>query len=551
MPEESPFNIIVQQGEIRIDHHLLPLDSFDNTVLETSGFYFVLEGLVINKRKLTRQYATSDFKLLLQHLILEVGIGILKIIEGEIRGILWQKRENKVYAFTNHTATQRMFYYHQNDFFAASNSLVHLVNVLRSEKQPVTPNIEAMFQLLALGVMLEDSTPIKNVLKILDGNYVVYDYHENSLTTEMYYSAFGQNTMTQSKAKILDTFEECFSDAVGMEYDSEDHLKAVTFLSGGLDSRVALMKAKERFKIQEAFCFSHSGYWDHKISKEIATDLKVPYRFQALDGGDFLRNIDRLTRISEGTTLFLGGIHVDFALRSNYKPTEIIMHSGQIGDGILGGFNSGPQKIKPQLSKFSVKSEILSRIQSQIEDIMSSYPDEESFYLRNLAYGRTVLGAQVCNQFGRQTSPFMSKDFLSFAGSVPPRQKYLHRMYLDWVHAYCPTAQKYRWETTLLKPKGSRSVWWNNKVFARWRHLKYGVLVQQPYKLSMAPYPYYYDNSKNLQNIYSEYYNQNLFRVKGCPELETIVSQLFTKQSFYDKALAINVLSIFKLYFSE
>ena len=49
-----------------------------------------------------------------------------------------------------------------------------------------------------------------------------------------------------------------------------------------------------------------------------------------------------MVSISEGMVLYTGSIHVDFAMQQFYQEQFGLIHSGQIGDGVLGGFNMIP-----------------------------------------------------------------------------------------------------------------------------------------------------------------------------------------------------------------
>ena len=48
-------------------------------------------------------------------------------------------------------------------------------------------------------------------------------------------------------------------------------------------------------------------------------------------------------------------------------------------------------------------------------------------------------------QFSYQTSPFMTKDFMSFAVSLfPEKWKFNHRFYLEWIKEHCKEATLFK-----------------------------------------------------------------------------------------------------------
>ncbi|MFP3507692.1 hypothetical protein, partial [Burkholderia sp. SIMBA_062] len=88
---------------------------------------------------------------------------------------------------------------------------------------------------------------------------------------------------------------------------------------------------------------------------------------------------------------------------------------GQIGDGILGGFNSEPKSKAPSQYKIIVNKSFLPKIQENLDQVFKNYEREEIFLLKNLAYNRTVLGVQVMQDKAYLLSPFMTKEFIKFS----------------------------------------------------------------------------------------------------------------------------------------
>lgn len=545
---KNGFLICIKKGNVQIEYNLN--EAFNPIVVETDSFFLLLEGLIANTQALKQNAGyKADFKGYITQLFIQHGKQALQMIEGEVRGFFWDKEKQAIFAFTNHTATQRVFYYNQEDCFCCSSSLPRLVTQLKSLGENVSPDEFALRQLLSFKVMLEDYTPVLKVKKLLEGHWLSYNLEDKKCKTEPYFSPFGKKA-PESKQACADALHQAFVAATAMEYNLDAVYPSVTLLSGGLDSRMALFYAKEKWAIKQLFCFSQSGYLDHKISKKIAADYQLPYDFQALDGGGYLKNIDRLTEISEGTSLFLGGIHVDYAFRrQGYN--HVVIHSGQIGDGILGGFNTQPREAKPNLNKIKINRLAYNEIAEEVQRILDKHPHEEAFYLRNIAYNRTVLGAQVSNLYGYQFSPFMSKDFLQLALAIPAQYKFAHQLYLRWIAEYRLAASRYVWERTGMRPDKD----WKTKLSNRFlAPIKYKVLPKLGFKaskLGMTPYQYYFAQSQELKDSYRNYFNTHIDRVSHLVWLKQEVERLFSNAQFYDKALAVNILAIFKLYFDE
>lgn len=529
-----------------------PKNSFDSVLIQSPEFDIIIEGIILNKKKLSEGININDFQGFIIENYDRSGWKILQELEGEFRGCIWDKRTNKVLAFTNPTSTQRVFYAKINNEFFIDSDLVRLSQTIKNNGNSLQPDITSLYQLLAIGNLLEDRTPIQNIHKILDSEIVEIDCDSLNFKKIEYFDVNNIPYYNQSQNQAIDQIHEIFTEGVKMEYEKDLELGGshIALLSGGLDSRMAMMYAvKNDFDIDCALCFSQKGYFDEKISRQIASDYHINYEFVALDKGSFLKKIDELTRISEGTGLYTGGVHVSYALDQLHFDGFSIFHGGAIGDGILGGFNSEPRSKAPSQYKIIVNPSFLPKIQSDLDQVFKNYEREEIFLLKNLAYNRTVLGAQVMQQKAYLISPFMTKDFIKFSISLPESWKYKHQFYLQWLLKHCHEASKYSWERTLMKPDAQWKIPFGEKYLKGAYNAFYGKILKKPEKTSMYPYQYYYDSDITIQKYYQDYFDENLDRLEGYPELRKEMTMLFSSDLFYHKCQAINILSIFKLYF--
>ena len=544
------FNIHISGNQINTN--LFFENDYDSFIFKNDEVEIAIEGIILNKQQLLQNSSYSNFSDFFINLYQNKNINSIKELDGEFRGFVWDKLNHKVFIFTNPTSTQRVFYTKQNGQIFIDSHLVRLTESLKKNNIPVTPNINNLYKLLTFGNMLENETPIENIFKILDGHYIEVDLKTKNILEEKYFDLENVAYYKDSKEKAIQDLDAIFSENIALEYqkDTELNSKHFTLLSGGLDSRIAMLYAdKLDEKPDEAFCFSQSGYLDETISRQIAMDYKIPYTFQSLDGGSYLKYIDKLTKLSEGCGLFTGGIHIQYAFENLKNKDFKIVHSGSIGDGILGGFNTVPFRKKPGEFKIVVNPKFLPKVKSDFEKVLNQYESEELFYLRNVAYNRTVLGAQVIEQYAYQTSPFMSKTMLEFAISLPEKWKINQKLYLEWLNKFTPNASDYIWEKTGMKPNAQWKSTFGPKVKKRFSKLWNAKITKQTEKISMYPYEFYYYNSQEIQDYYQAYFKENIWRLENYPELKQDVEFLFEQKDFYQKSQGVNILAIFKLFF--
>lgn len=527
-------------------------ESYDSLYLKEPHLEILLEGVILNKKDLLTSYALSDFKTLLLELYSVQKENIIKNFEGEFRGVIFDKLQDRVFVFTNPTSTQRVFYTKQKNSIFIDSNLIRLNENLKSEGIKLSPNIQAFYQLLSMGGMLENETVLDGVFKVYEGHYLDIDCSENSVIEKEYFSSFNEDYFSGTKEKAYSKIHAIFSEAIRLEYTKDEQLgkNHLALLSGGLDSRVAMMYAlKQDKKPDSVFCFSQSGYFDETISRKIADDYDLHYEFVPLDGGLFLKKIDQLTEISEGLVLYTGGIHAQHGIDKMQYENFSLFHSGQLGDAILGGYLSAPTPTLPSKYKAIDNELFFPKIENEFSKAAKKYKTEESFLLRNRGYNRILLGAHVFQQKAYQTSPFMSKEFLKFAISLPEDWKFKHHFYLEWISKYCPESTNYLWERTLMKPNAKWKTHFGDRFLKPFFVKLHEVVLNRPDQASMYPYEYYFSQSEEIQLYYASYFKENIGRLDAYSELQKDVEMLFSNSAFYSKAQAINVLSIFKMYF--
>jgi len=544
------FSLTISPQNVEIDSYIS--EEYDNFYLKSSTFDFLFEGVLLNKKELLNEFALKDFQTLIQELYQQKKAEIIKLFEGEYRGFIYDKVENKLFIFTNITSTQRIFYGKFEDKIFIETNLIRLNEKLKNSGICAKPDEESIYQLLCFSNLIEDKTPIQNVKKLLDGHFLEIDILTGNCFEKTYFDLSNIPTFNKTKDFAIDKIHEIFTDSVLLEYekDTEFETDHLALLSGGLDSRVAMFYAlQNNQKPGNALCFSQSNYFDHSISEKIAEDFNIHYEFIPLDGGKFLQKIDELTELSEGMVFYTGGIHVQHAVENMKYENFSLFHSGQIGDGVLGGFNTEPKRKKPSYFKIVEYQKYFSKIQNSLDESLKKYETEELFLLRNVAYNRTVLGAHVFQQKRYQTSPFMTKDFLNFAISLPEEWKFNHRFYIDWINKHCKEATKYRWERTLMKPNAHWKTQFGDQFLKRGFKIVTDKVLKSPQSGSMYPYGFYFEKDLEIQKYYQNYFEENINRLENYPELLTDVKELFSAPDFHLKSKAVNILAIFKLYF--
>lgn len=548
---DKGFGVKIEQGKLIKDLRFSN-NYFDNFSFESPSLEFVIEGVVINYSKLLATYAAPDKEVLFTALFHKYKMDFLNELEGEFCGYVYHKTEKKFFLFMNFTATRKLFYYHTDTLFVADTNLLSLKQKLEASGISPKLNKEAAYSMLVCSNMLEDISSIEGVKRLMDRQYVDFDLNVNRFGLKEYYSLKNINRYSGTKNKAIDLLHETFEEGVRLEYQKDENLnlKHFALLSGGLDSRIAVLYANRLgFKLDEVLCFSQKGYLDETIARQISEKYHFPFLFVPLNGGEYLKDVEEVTSISEGMVRFTGGIHTNYAYQFINKENLGLIHSGQLGDGVLGGFNKKPYKVPPSARKIVVSDFVMDKFSNSFSEFKKDYDSEELFLLRNVGFNRAVLGSFIAEDYSFQTSPFMTSFFLKFAISLPESWKFDQKIYLEWMKKHCAEATEFRWERTLLRPNAAWKTKFGDVLMTRAYQFVRQKIFHNIEGSKMTNYKFYHDKNLNIENFIRDFYLENIEKIEDS-ELREDMSNMYAQGSFEEKMLVITVLATNKYLFA-
>lgn len=471
-------------------------------------------------------------------------------LRGGFCGYLYDKKADIVYAYTDQSVVKPLYYYIDGDKWMLSDRLEYMVEVLKANQIAYDFNPLAARYMLTYGYMIDDSTFIKQIHRLLPGMYVRIEKGQALLTR---YHMIKDEGLDISEAEAVEMIDNAFREAVRREFekDKEYGYRHLVDLSGGLDSRMVTWVAHELgYTEQVNITYSRMGYRDEKISKQIATYLGHEYVFKPLDDVKWMYDIEETTSLNNGAALYTGitgGIRMLSLLRTEQFGVE---HTGMIGDLVIGSlyhdkdFSYG----KPVFGRNAYSD----RLQYQFDEaILKEYPCQEMFGI----YTRGMLGAAssyIARQnFVETSSPFMDVDFLDTTFSVPFDYRNHHHIYMKWMKEKYPKAAEFGWEKWGgIPPK--ESLIWARKMKTTQRLLMKSVCsalhIQD--RDNMNPIDYWYGKNTNLQKYFEEFYDGVINTPILEEELRKDVSMMFHTGNVTDKGMALTVLAMIKKYFT-
>jgi len=504
-------------------------------------FFITTDGVFLNSQELKRRYGSNDLFGLLKKMFISHPTSFPSELRGDFDGLIVEKKKNTLTLFTNHVGSKWVFYFLEPD----SQILVFGTELLMvsqtMKKLGLVPKLDedGANCLLAFGYMLGDRTLVKNVRKVPPGS--ILHFQEGKISFQRYFPFTCEPTLDLSKEKIIQELDERFRTAVQAEYekDLEYGYQHIATLSGGLDSRMNVCYARKLgYEKILTYTFSQSNYLDEKIAKKIAADWGFDFLFFSLDNGNYLKEIENPILAGGGMTTSLGISHGLFALsRINSTPFGMI-HTGQLGDAILGTYLPRHNKRKKGKTNTAISPILLSELEEIYVKEQKKFNMPELFKLSNRGVNGIFGGYRGGEQFSEFSSPFLYPEFLEFCLRIPPLYRSQEKIYLEWVLKRAPEAAKYTWEKTGTKIGATRLTKYAIKVFRYGKRKTLGVKSQY----SMNPLDRWYLENPSLSQTLQKFFSNNHFLLNSFPKLSKNSRELFLSGDLSEKFKVISLL---------
>lgn len=539
------------------------IDKFmDDKLFEENNDYFVVtDGVLLNTIELKEKYKTSSLFETLVAMYKINGDRFIAELRGSFSGVFLDKKTDKKIVFTDHIGTKQIFWAIVEKELVFGSEINYLVQYYKCNKLPYHLSERSSYHLLTFGFMIEDNTIFKQFKKLLPGHYILAQ--NGKIEIKQYFILDNTPNYEQNEEEIISNIDLLFKKAVRRAFDKdvEYGYKHLVGLSGGLDSRMTTWVANSLGYGENIvnFTFSQSDYLDETVPKKIASDLHHEWIFKSLDNGTFLKTIDEVVKINSGGALYYGLAHSKSCLDLIDNSKFGIIHTGQLGDVVIGTFFSSLDDNKVySLNDGAYSSMLLKKVMQ--EDIKNDYKNEEIFKLYTRGFTGANQGLLIAQQTNETYSPFYDVDFMSYCLTIPVKYRFRHKIYKKWILSKYPDAANYKWEKINGTIKDYSVVIMGREVLMKTLPIKLlSFLLKKAgikkdsiaTKNHMNPLDYWYQTNQSLRNFMDEYCETNIVLLDGFVELKKDCEFLFSKGSNVEKNQVLTLLSVMKLYFGE
>ncbi|MDE6604085.1 MAG: hypothetical protein K2K90_18445 [Lachnospiraceae bacterium] len=533
-------------GQCRQYNRLLNKFPKDQVFLDEGGQISFLDGYVHNKEHFCID-GDKEWQHAFAQAMKEDAVKCLRTLRGGFCGYVYDRQEFALTAFTDQVSVKALYYYVNGSQWMVSNHIPYMTAVLKANGVPYHFNETAAKYMLTYGYMLDGSTFVEEIHRLLPGQLV--HIGNGRAEVERYY-LIPNKEVQMSEQEAVGRIDSAFREAVRREFDKDREYgyRHLVDLSGGLDSRMVSWVAHDMgYTDQLNVTYCRADYLDYKISSQIAVHLGHEYFFKALDDANWLYDIDEIVSQNNGAALYTGITGGSRLLGTLNTDRFGLEHTGMIGDITLSTFyhdrelNFG----KPRLGLNQYSNRFSYAIDSQI---MEEYPCQEMFAI----YTRGMMGAMssyiIRQHYVETSSPFTDVDFLEVNYSIPFEYRDKHYIYLKWMAQKYPQSTSFGWEKWGgIKPRKDHILFRKVKTTQRLLWQAARKAFRLPDSDSMNPLDFWYQERPGIQEHYRKYYDSNRGRIGG--ELGKDISLMFEEGNVTEKSMALTVLGAVKLYF--
>ncbi len=565
LPDASKNNKQLARREIVIKNFKVihtPNKKFleDKLFEENQKIFIITEGVLVNSNDLQKRFSETNLFDTLYKMYQKLGAEFINELRGSFSGILYDKTKDKLIVFTNHIGDKQVFYHTLDDgsvVFGSDINYIH--NFLKVNSITYDINIDACYFLLTLGWMFRENTMFKDIFKLMPGHYLTITGNRHKITR--YHQLDNTPNYNLTEDEIINNVDSLFRKAIKRAFDKDKQYgyKHLVTLSGGLDSRMTTWIANNMGYGNNIInmTFSQSNYLDQTIANKIATDLRHEWIFKSLDNGICLKNVEDMVKISAGNFVASGSCHVESFINLINTNKFGIVHTGQLGDVILGGFYGTLDKNKPcSFSEKAISKKLIHKLPKLDTNKLYESSEIFNFYVRGfLGINQGLL---VYQQNMESYSPFYDLDFIEYCLKIPIEKRYAHKIYFKWILQKYPNAAKYKWEQikshiTTKQIKIRSTFVPLNQVFPfLFNAVATRFLADRfQYKSSyhMNPHEYWYNTNKDLKNSMDKYYNENINLIDFNSNLKEDCIMLYNSGNVREKNQVLTLLAVLKLYF--
>ena len=470
------------------------------------------------------------------------------LADGPLQGLCFNVQTNELLLHGDFVRQHPVFYHATAEFIAFAPSLTDLIQIMQSNAKPVLPNQAGAASLLAFGAVLGDATLVSGVRKLMPGHSLHWQPGKVKTWQRTSWSDVPKDLHTKREAKDLLSAAISKSIQEMVELNRASGCGQTHLLSGGLDSRLVMLGARQHESELNALCFSRQGALDHAISRQIAEDAGVSYRFHDLRRGQYMMNTQTVLAY-DGDVNFLASAHHHEALDESNLLRGGLLAAGHGAAYILKQPPRWSQDREEVLRRLSMQTDFRKWAREVEERAWALSPQAQVFQLMNHAFLYGNGSAFSTREWGVMWGPFASRDVILTILRMSQSLLQTPVIFLEILAQHGPLATKYIWERYRVRPVHGAKL-----RLARWLML-IRAKVMSAFSIAdtqtMSPIQFWYDNSTEIQNFYQTTFDRHREVLLHFPDLKDKIEEEYPSMNVMNKASVLTLLLASNAYFAR
>ncbi len=308
---------------------------------EDQSLVMVADGRIYNHEELREEltalghvFKTGNDTEVLLHGYEEYGEGILLKVRGMFALVIYNLREEKIFAARDPFGIKPFYYYVDDNLLLFASEIKAFLAHPRFKKQF---NAARMPDYLCFEYIPDSETLFKNVYKLLGGRTLYLDVNSLDFSIERYHHFEYNIDEKKSLEEWADLISEALAESVKLQAAAE--LEVGCFLSSGVDSSYV---TKKRLDLGPVKAFS-IGYAEEKYSelsyaKEYAAAMGADFHSQIIGDAETFAAVRDIQYMMDEPLPNPSALPLYFLTKTAAEQVRIVL-SGEGADELFGGYN--------------------------------------------------------------------------------------------------------------------------------------------------------------------------------------------------------------------